>query len=66
MSKIAKMVIPAIFMLGCPTTEEEPADVDTDVEVVDTEVPEDTEVSEDTDVEVVDTDPDTDVVDTDT
>ena len=60
MSKIAKMVIPAIFMLGCPTTEEEPIDVDTDVEVVDTEVP------EDTDVEVVDTDPDTDVVDTDT
>tara|TARA_R110001599_G_scaffold17318_1_gene69402 strand:+ start:191 stop:334 length:144 start_codon:yes stop_codon:yes gene_type:complete len=46
MSKIAKVVIPAIFMLGCPTTEEEPIDVDTDVEVVDT----------DPDTDVVDTD----------
>ena len=59
MNKIALIAIPAIFVLGC-AAEEEPTDVDTDVEVIDTEVP------EDTDVEVVDTDPDTDVVDTDT
>ena len=51
MNTFMRFALPMLFLAGCPGPEE-----DTDVEeVVDTEVPEDTE---DTDVE--DTDPDTD------